>query len=491
MFAGHLWTLIFIRALTGLAQAPVYSSIHSLMGQWAPQDERSIMVSVAWAGSLVGTTVSLPAAGRMVEGDAKTNPLTGGWQAVFYLFGLLGIIWAFLWFFLAASSPETHPFIGAQEKAYIMQARGGGARGGGAAGEPTSPAVQMVPLGKATAPPRASVLSPTVAGYAGTAQQPPILAVVTHPAVIAIAVAHTSHNWLWYMVLTWMPEFLRSELGFDLKAAGAVSMLPYIACTLLSVAGGAAADRLVSKGVPKLHVRKAAQTVGELLPAALLVACGYASSPTAAVVLLTLAVGINGIANAGFGSNHLDVAPQYAGLLFGLANTLASLPGLIAPVVVGYLVSAAKDRAQAAQIAQSTDALPHVGPMPQAVATVTAIAGWRQVFWLTAGVALAGWAVYMRLARTDPILSFERESLLRRFQLGSKTVTSPPRSHCDSGADEESVGIAPVGFKLQLPSQEPASPSSCSEPTVGKPVRLDASVGSNAGGKASGTNSAR
>jgi hypothetical protein len=36
--------------------------------------------------------------------------------------------------------------------------------------------------------------------------------------------------------------------------------------------------------------------------------------------------------------NHLDIAPQHASVLMGLSNTVATLPGIISPVITGYIV---------------------------------------------------------------------------------------------------------------------------------------------------------
>lgn len=39
----------------------------------------------------------------------------------------------------------------------------------------------------------------------------------------------------------------------------------------------------------------------------------------------------------GFLSNHIDIAPSYAGTLMALTNTAATLPGIIVPIFVGEI----------------------------------------------------------------------------------------------------------------------------------------------------------
>lgn len=62
--------------------------------------------------------------------------------------------------------------------------------------------------------------------------------------------------------------------------------------------------------------------------------CGYFGTTTLrAVSLLTVAVGFQGWALSGFNVNHLDIAPRFSGVLMGITNTAATLPGFIGPVV--------------------------------------------------------------------------------------------------------------------------------------------------------------
>ena len=56
-----------------------------------------------------------------------------------------------------------------------------------------------------------------------------------------------------------------------------------------------------------------------------------------AVFTLCCAVGFTGCGFASYMVNHGDLAPELAGTLFGISNTVATLPGFIAPAIVGAL----------------------------------------------------------------------------------------------------------------------------------------------------------
>ena len=56
-----------------------------------------------------------------------------------------------------------------------------------------------------------------------------------------------------------------------------------------------------------------------------------------AVGLFSLAIGIQGLNGSSYGVNHLDIAPRFAGILMGISNSAGTIPGIIAPYVVGLL----------------------------------------------------------------------------------------------------------------------------------------------------------
>lgn len=62
------------------------------------------------------------------------------------------------------------------------------------------------------------------------------------------------------------------------------------------------------------------------------------TQPFVGVLLLTIGVGTMGFVNsAGYGVNINEIGGQYAGILYGVSNTFATIPGIVAPYVVGLL----------------------------------------------------------------------------------------------------------------------------------------------------------
>ena len=70
------------------------------------------------------------------------------------------------------------------------------------------------------------------------------------------------------------------------------------------------------------------------LSGSFLLLCGYlGTTTTTAVTFLTIAVGSTGLVLSGFGCNHLDIAPRYAGVLMGLTNGVGTIPGIVGPYI--------------------------------------------------------------------------------------------------------------------------------------------------------------
>lgn len=62
--------------------------------------------------------------------------------------------------------------------------------------------------------------------------------------------------------------------------------------------------------------------------------------PYLGVSLLVIGLAFTGCAyGAGFMVNYNDIGGSFAGLSFGMSNTMGTVPGFVAPLVVGFLTT--------------------------------------------------------------------------------------------------------------------------------------------------------
>lgn len=84
--------------------------------------------------------------------------------------------------------------------------------------------------------------------------------------------------------------------------------------------------------------------VAHLLPGFFLCAVGFVQcSVVAAVLMSTIALGMNGAATITTLVNCQDLSPNYSGTLFGIANAFGSATGGIAGEIVGALTKGKQD----------------------------------------------------------------------------------------------------------------------------------------------------
>ncbi|KAL4625052.1 sialin [Arapaima gigas] len=285
--------LIAVRVLEGIGEGVTFPAMHAMWASWAPPLERSRLVTISYTGAQLGTVVALPLSGQIC--------FYLDWTYVFYVFGAVGLVWFLLWTLLVSNSPASHRRISAQEKRYITSSL-------------------------------KSQLSPS-------SDHIPWESICRSLPLWAIVVAHFSYNWTFYTLLTLLPTYMRNILGFSIQQNGLLSALPYLGCWVVALLGGQAADHLRETCLfSTASVRKAFTVTGMIGPAVFLLATGYTGcNYVLAVVFLTVSSSLGGLTASGFNINHLDIAPSYAGILLGITNSFATIPGMVGPVVARAL----------------------------------------------------------------------------------------------------------------------------------------------------------
>jgi predicted MFS family arabinose efflux permease len=65
----------------------------------------------------------------------------------------------------------------------------------------------------------------------------------------------------------------------------------------------------------------------------------FDTSAMEAIILLTVALSLNSGIFTGFLTNHMDLAPNFAGTLMGITNSLANITSILGPLLVGFIVT--------------------------------------------------------------------------------------------------------------------------------------------------------
>ena len=121
-----------------------------------------------------------------------------------------------------------------------------------------------------------------------TAQLPCAPACQTMAADATTCAVHTAQgNYTWYTFLTFLPQFITTQLGFDLTASGLVGTLPYLGYIAGTIFFGTIADRLIaSRRFTITRTRKLMHSIAAVISACMLLVVGRSSSVRMAVTVI-------------------------------------------------------------------------------------------------------------------------------------------------------------------------------------------------------------
>ncbi|XP_006816974.1 sialin-like [Saccoglossus kowalevskii] len=290
------------RFLLGFCQGAVFPAQHGMWGKWAPPLERSRLISFSSSGTNWGSIIAMSLSGVL--------SVTLGWESCFYVFGLCALLWCVFWFLLIWDNPDSHPRIFEEERSYIVNS-----------------------------------ISTNVhkSGW-----RVPWLAIVKSPQVWGLLIGHFCSSWGNYTLLTSLPQYMDQILGFNLGANGIMSSLSSLGIWTFTIFYGWLADYTRQKYIMStLQVRRVLTCLGMFLPAVFLVLAGQIGCNRGlAVLFITISAAFSGCCTPAFKVNHVEIAPKFGGVLFGITNTAGSISGALAPLVVGVATEEENTREQ-------------------------------------------------------------------------------------------------------------------------------------------------
>ncbi|XP_037825663.1 sialin [Lucilia sericata] len=283
------WAVWVIRFAIGFLTGVVYPCCHSLISRWSPPDEKGKFVASLMGGTF-GTVITWPISGVIIENM--------GWDWAFYMVGIFVVIVCGAWFMFVAESPAAHRTISIKEREHIEKSLG-----------------DTVSTKK---------------------RWPPYKALVLSLPFWSLMLLHYGSMWGLFFLITATPKFLSEVLGFNLASAGFLSSLPHLARLLCAFGFGAVADLIRRKDwLSVTKMRKVFCLPSHVIPGILLIILAYfGKDPYVCVAIMTVSLGFNGAATASNLQNSQDLAPNYAGTLYGIINCVGTTPGIFSPIIV-------------------------------------------------------------------------------------------------------------------------------------------------------------
>ena len=165
---------------------------------------------------------------------------------------------------------------------------------------------------------------------------------------------------------------------FEYIQNGLFSALPYLSQALVASSIGFLCDHLYRNGFTLPTLRKSFNTIAFAGTAICLFIIPFIGRDRFMnILLLIIALGINGMSMAGFTVTHVDMSPNYAGTLMGITNCIANFAGVLAPMTVGFILSwVVGDETESTLVQERT------------------LQAWSYVFYLTAAIFVFTGVIY-------------------------------------------------------------------------------------------------
>lgn len=287
-------SMAVFRFLFGVGEAGAFPTATRSLSRWMLPTERGFAQGVTHAGSRLGAAFTPPIVVALM--------VAYGWRAPFYVFAVVGLLWAALWFVYYRDTPDEHGSTNQAERELIRSSLG----------SPKGSGRQAVPWG----------------------------AIWSSPTVRYLSVMYFCYGYCLAIYLDWFPTYLREHRGYDLKEMGLYASLPLLAGVFGDLLGGWVSDVWAHRTGNLKMARRGVAIAGFLLAAGGIIPAALTSNPEASVAFsclgffgLEVTVGVSW-------AIPLDIGGDAAGSVSAIMNTLGNIGGALSPTILAYLVQA-------------------------------------------------------------------------------------------------------------------------------------------------------
>ncbi|HWZ54645.1 MAG TPA: MFS transporter [Verrucomicrobiae bacterium] len=287
-----------IRFSLGIGEAGAFPTATRAMQMWYPRDERGFVQGVSHAASRFGAAIGPPVAVFIM--------LHYGWRSVFYVIGILSLLWSLLYALAYRNMPEEDRYVSRAELARI--------RGLDATGE----------IKKANIAKRPKV---------------PWSVLLSHGNMWAVMCAYAAYIYSLWFFLSWLPSYLVEYRHFTLIKTGLYASMPLMAGVVGDAFGGWLTDKLLVKTNNLKFSRRSVAITAMLGCGTCTMFAALSANPNTAVYCLTAAMFFLEMTIGPAWAVPMDIGGEFSGTVSGMMNMGGQFVGALSPTVFGYLVS--------------------------------------------------------------------------------------------------------------------------------------------------------
>ncbi len=284
-------SLLVIRFLFGAGEAGAWPNAARTFSRWFPVTERGTAQGIFFMGAHLGGAVTP----ILVTSMLVIMP----WRAVFVVFGMIGFVWAWVWYRWFRDDPELHSAVSPAELEHIRHGRG------------ASDSHHL-----------------DAAGWRR---------ILTNRSLLALCAAYFTQGYSFYFFITWLPTYLESARGFTATTLGVMAGLLLLMSVLADFFGGVTTDRLTRRF--GLRIGRCGVGGVSLLLAGILLTTGTATENSyVAVALISLALAFSNFLLGASWGTCVDIAGGHAGVVSACMNTAGQIGGFLSPIVTALFV---------------------------------------------------------------------------------------------------------------------------------------------------------
>ncbi|MUH35180.1 MFS transporter [Zobellia amurskyensis] len=290
--------LLGLRASIGIFEAPSYPINNLVVTKWFPEDERASAIAIYTSGQFLGLAFLTPV---LVAIQSYF-----GWRGLFIISGIIGLVWAAIWYFFYRN-PQEHKSINKAELDHIE--KGGGLIGKNDVKKEEKKKFDWNDFKQA----------------------------FIYRKLWGLYIGQFCLGATTIFFLTWFPTYLVEFRGLDFLKSGFLASIPFLAAFFGVLLSGFSSDYLIKKGYSVEIARKTPIIIGMLLSTCI-IGANYTDSTFFVILFLALAFFGNGLASIAWIFISLMAPKKLIGLTGGAFNFIGGLAGVVVPIVIGYLV---------------------------------------------------------------------------------------------------------------------------------------------------------